>query len=98
MSAPLLSISLGCSAIFLLGKETKAEKPVALMLRSGDVVIMSSKARMAYHAVPKILSDPNLHKYFEIEKEHPTEDLTEWTDFFDYIRFNRININIRQVN
>ncbi|XP_013411477.1 nucleic acid dioxygenase ALKBH1 [Lingula anatina] len=53
--APLLSISFGQSAIFLLGGVTKSVKPVAMYINSGDVVVMSGAARLAYHAVPRIL-------------------------------------------
>lgn len=102
MNAPLLSISLGCSAIFLIGKETKSEKPTAMLLRCGDVVIMSSKSRLAFHAVPKILPDPNLHNYFEVNHDKIDKQFDvktdEWNDYYNYIKINRININLRQVN
>ncbi|KAK3595959.1 hypothetical protein CHS0354_032473 [Potamilus streckersoni] len=52
--APLISISLGQDAIFLIGGQTKATKPIALFLHSGDICIMSGAARLAYHAVPRI--------------------------------------------
>ncbi|RNA12919.1 Alkylated DNA repair alkB -like protein, partial [Brachionus plicatilis] len=99
MSAPLLSISLGSSAVFLIGKECKSEVPAALLLRSGDVVIMSSKSRLSFHAVPTILPDPNVHSYFEIDDdstEDKSQESNEWNDFYNYIKINRININIRQ--
>ena len=40
---PIVSISLGNAAVFLLGGRTKETKPVALFLRSGDC--MSARAR-----------------------------------------------------
>ncbi|KAL3874108.1 hypothetical protein ACJMK2_037168 [Sinanodonta woodiana] len=52
--APLISISLGQDAIFLIGGQTKATKPTALFLHSGDICVMSGAARLAYHAVPRI--------------------------------------------
>lgn len=39
LNAPLFSISFGQTAIFLLGGQTKEEKPSALFLKSGDVVV-----------------------------------------------------------
>ena len=55
--APLISISLGQSAIFLIGGRTKSEKsPEAVLLRSGDVAVMTTSARDCFHAVPKILA------------------------------------------
>ena len=48
--------SLGQSAVFLLGGLRIDEKPTALLIRSGDVVIMSGVSRLCYHGVPRILS------------------------------------------
>ncbi|XP_063217889.1 nucleic acid dioxygenase ALKBH1 [Bacillus rossius redtenbacheri] len=53
--APLLSFSFGQSAIFLLGGPTVDEKPSAILVESGDVVIMSGPSRLCYHGVPRIL-------------------------------------------
>jgi alkylated DNA repair protein alkB family protein 1 len=107
MDAPLVSVSLGSSAIFLIGAATKAIKPQAICLKSGDVVVMSGGSRLAYHAVPKIMADKNIEAYFKSDddvnrvnswSENFLIDDKEWVDLFDYIRCNRINLNIRQVN
>ena len=58
LSAPLLSISLGQPAIFLIGDSSLATVPTALLLRSGDVLMMERESRLAYHAVPRILAGP----------------------------------------
>lgn len=55
LAQPLLSLSFGQSAIFLIGGTTKQTRPKALLLNSGDIVIMSGDSRLAYHGVPKIL-------------------------------------------
>jgi hypothetical protein len=49
--------SFGCSAVFLLGGTTKAVQPVAVFVDSGDIVVMSGQSRLAYHAVPRILTE-----------------------------------------
>ncbi|KAF8201434.1 hypothetical protein BJ912DRAFT_1019397 [Pholiota molesta] len=55
-TSPLVSISLGNAAVFLIGGLTRDSEPVPILLRSGDVVIMSGPAcRRAYHGVPRIL-------------------------------------------
>ncbi|KAJ8308197.1 hypothetical protein KUTeg_013071, partial [Tegillarca granosa] len=54
-TAPLISISFGQDAIFLLGGETKATKPLAMFLHSGDICVMSGQSRLCYHAIPRIL-------------------------------------------
>lgn len=55
LKAPLFSFSFGQSAIFLIGGRDKSVEPSALLINSGDVVVMSEEARHCYHAVPKIL-------------------------------------------
>lgn len=47
--------SFGQDAIFLLGGLTKATEPTAILLRSGDICVMSGSSRLSYHAVPRIL-------------------------------------------
>lgn len=44
--------------MFLVGGETKSVQPQAIVLNSGDVVIMSGASRLAYHGVPRIISPP----------------------------------------
>jgi alkylated DNA repair dioxygenase AlkB len=41
--------SLGHAAIFLLGSASRQEPPLPIILRSGDVLIMSGKGRQSYH-------------------------------------------------
>lgn len=43
------SPSLGCKAIFLLGGKSRQDPPVAMFLRSGDVVLMAGEARECFH-------------------------------------------------
>lgn len=42
-------ISLGCKAIFLLGGKSREHTPIAMFLRSGDVVLMAGEARECFH-------------------------------------------------
>jgi alkylated DNA repair protein alkB family protein 1 len=48
-SKPIVSMSLGCKAIFLLGGKSKDDPPHAMYLRSGDVVLMAGEARECFH-------------------------------------------------
>lgn len=104
MSAPLVSISFGSSALFLIGDVSKTTRgPRPILLKSGDIVVMSGPTRLAFHAVPKILPNPHLHEVFTYTKADLDESQyyvgdDEWADLYDYIRINRINLNIRQVN
>ncbi|KAH7670295.1 DNA oxidative demethylase protein [Dioscorea alata] len=94
-SKPIVSISLGCKAIFLLGGKSREDSPIAMFLRSGDIVLMSGQARECFHGIPRIFTDDEsadvsaLLSQFSSEEDHL---------ILDYIRNSRININIRQVN
>jgi alkylated DNA repair protein alkB family protein 1 len=47
---------LGNAAIFLIGGLTRDVEPTAILLRSGDVVIMSGPAcRRAYHGLSELI-------------------------------------------
>ncbi|OAX39202.1 hypothetical protein K503DRAFT_769734 [Rhizopogon vinicolor AM-OR11-026] len=94
-TSPLVSISLGNAAIFLIGGLSRDVEPTAILLRSGDAVIMSGPAcRRAYHGVPRILED-TLPDHFSLGLDD--EDLTSWTSYESYMQTTRININVRQV-
>ena len=56
-SVPIVSISIGLDAIYLLGRETKEHAPIAMRLRSGDVVVQGGASRGYVHGVPRVLAD-----------------------------------------
>jgi len=58
-SAPLFSLSLGSTAIFLIGETTKSSKPIPIYLKDSDLLVMSSECRQAFHAIPKVLAERN---------------------------------------
>jgi alkylated DNA repair protein alkB homolog 1 len=45
MKKPIVSISFGNTAVFLLGEEKKDVKPIPIFIRSGDVVIMGGRSK-----------------------------------------------------
>jgi alkylated DNA repair protein alkB family protein 1 len=92
--APLVSISFGQDAIFLLGGVSKEETPVALRLCSGDILIMEKEARLAYHGVPRIIENTLPDQLKQIS---PEDDPPDWKALRDYLQTSRINVNIRQV-
>lgn len=108
---PLFSISLGQSAIFLIGGKTKEEKAYAIMLEHGDIVVMTGESRLSYHAVPKILQsdyeglrnlklkEPVVSSLDGFDKEllGKINDENFWAPFSRYLSSCRININVRQV-
>lgn len=53
-SCPVLSVSLGDEGQFRMGGQTRTEGTESIWLRSGDVVVLSGKARRALHGVDRI--------------------------------------------
>ena len=53
--APVVSFSLGATAVFLLGGADKSAPPTPLLLRSGDVMLLAGQARDCVHGVPRVL-------------------------------------------
>ncbi|XP_008446031.2 alpha-ketoglutarate-dependent dioxygenase alkB [Cucumis melo] len=93
-SKPIVSMSLGCKAIFLLGGKSRQDPPIAMFLRSGDVVLMAGEARECFHGVPRIFIDEESEEISFLERHLSNQDDLH---FLEYIRNSRININIRQV-
>ena len=101
----LVSISLGCDGVFVAGlgsKEDENAKSIAIRLRSGDAIYMSSDARYAWHGVPQIIPDtcPEWLGCWPAKEnakgvEDDVSDLYEpWRD---WMYKKRINLNIRQM-
>lgn len=53
---PVVSLSLGDTARFLLGGLRRREAAAAVELRSGDAFVMGGPSRLRYHGVARILS------------------------------------------
>lgn len=53
--APIVMISLGDSAIFVIGGLSRDDPKHEIMVQSGDVVVMGGKSRMAWHGVNSII-------------------------------------------
>ena len=49
MDQPIVSVSLGCEAVFLAGGRGRETRPTALRVRSGDVLVLAGHARRCYH-------------------------------------------------
>lgn len=53
-SMPVLSISLGDSALFRIGNTTRGGRTESVWLESGDVMVMGGDARLTYHGIDRI--------------------------------------------
>jgi alkylated DNA repair protein (DNA oxidative demethylase) len=54
-SAPILSVSLGDTAIFRIGGLRRRDPVISFELRSGDVLVMGGSSRLRYHGVGRVL-------------------------------------------
>ncbi|MDQ0465390.1 alkylated DNA repair protein (DNA oxidative demethylase) [Caulobacter ginsengisoli] len=52
---PVLSVSLGDTAVFRIGGRKRTDPTRSLKLSSGDVCLLGGEARLAYHGVDRIL-------------------------------------------
>jgi DNA alkylation damage repair protein AlkB len=52
---PIVSVSLGDAARFVIGGLTRKQPTSPLILRSGDVLVMGGPSRLRYHGVTRIL-------------------------------------------
>lgn len=99
---PLVSCSLGCPAVFLMGGCDKSMYPTPILLRHGDVTVLSGQARTAYHGVPRIF--PEVRKLAMLEEEEATYPrdclvgLEDDPDIKAYLTNCRMNISIREVS
>ena len=55
-AAPVLSVSLGDTALFRLGGRKRGDATKSLRLASGDVCLLAGEARLAFHGVDRILA------------------------------------------
>ncbi|KAK2825859.1 hypothetical protein Q5P01_020073 [Channa striata] len=107
-SRPLLSLSFGQSAVFLLGGTRRQDPPTAMYMHSGDIMVLSGQSRLLYHAVPRIV--PALQGRTALDMESHSLDSTlqdrtvvepvsdqDWAVCSNYIQSSRVNVTVRQV-
>jgi alkylated DNA repair protein (DNA oxidative demethylase) len=54
-SAPVVSVSLGDTAVFRIGGLERGGRTETLKLASGDVVVLGGESRMRYHGIDRIV-------------------------------------------
>lgn len=53
---PVLSVSLGDTAIFRLGSVSRRDPTASVRLASGDVCVLAGPARLAHHGIDRVLA------------------------------------------
>jgi alkylated DNA repair protein alkB family protein 1 len=101
----LISISLGCDALFIIGMgsdhvpiaNNSEHSPLVIRLRSGDAVLMTGPARFAWHGVAQIIPHTCPH-YLE---NWPADDVNDHKNMYDHwrgwMKNKRVNLNVRQM-
>ena len=55
-AAPVVSISLGDTALFRIGGTIRGGKTQSLKLASGDVLVIGGESRLAFHGIDRVMS------------------------------------------
>lgn len=53
-TAPVISVSLGCTAAFHVGGLKRGDPKVRMKLHSGDVVVLGGASRLAFHGIDRV--------------------------------------------
>lgn len=56
VSAPVVSVSLGDTALFRLGGRERRDPTRSVRLSSGDICVLSGRSRLAFHGIDRVLS------------------------------------------
>ena len=86
---PIVSLSLGCDAVFLIGGVSKDIAPTALWVHSGDAIVLSGPARQCYHGVPRVM--PGQTSFRDSSGVCACQQ-----EIATYMQSARVNISIRQ--
>jgi len=109
LAKPIISLSLGCSALYLLGGRKKDLDPLPLLLRSGDAIIMTGESRLCYHGIPAILPHAFEAEMRGLSRDSLASQLADHLAVIEeeennisqhvlrYLEQHRINMNARQV-
>ena len=54
--APVVSVSLGDTAIFRAGGRSRRDQARKIELKSGDVVVLGGEDRLAFHGIDSVLA------------------------------------------
>lgn len=107
--AGLVSISLGCDAIFVIGnaadakhKDEKGHKgdgcrSAAVRLRSGDAVFMAGESRFAWHGVPQVIAGTCPDYLRDWPAESRGGEGGKYDHWRGWMERKRVNLNVRQM-
>mmetsp|Transcript_14516 Transcript_14516/g.20694 ORF Transcript_14516/g.20694 Transcript_14516/m.20694 type:complete len:395 (+) Transcript_14516:120-1304(+) len=92
LTKPVISLSVGLPAIFLLGGKTKEDEPVIpILFRPGDVMILGGCSRLNYHGIARIL--PSEIKLNPLRKEYESSKGNHQIHSISKLALNKKNKN-----
>ncbi|KAK4580071.1 hypothetical protein LTR86_000273 [Recurvomyces mirabilis] len=99
---PLISISIGCDALLIVGLEDKQVpngplRSAVLRLKSGDAVLMSGASRYAWHGVPKVLAGTCPDWLRDWPAVGDEENVKRFEGYKGWMKGKRVNLNVRQM-
>lgn len=107
---PIVAVSLGVPGVFVKGGLSRRDAAVALLVRSGDAVVLDGPARLAFHGVPRVVHEWGAPELLGEVEGGAGEDVVDervgsaWWDARDvgaavaqYMQGCRINISVRKV-
>jgi alkylated DNA repair protein (DNA oxidative demethylase) len=56
LDAPVLSVSLGATAVFRIGGLNRRDPTRSVKLASGDALVLGGEARLAFHGIDRIVT------------------------------------------
>ncbi|MQT12607.1 alpha-ketoglutarate-dependent dioxygenase AlkB [Segnochrobactrum spirostomi] len=56
LDAPVVSLSLGDSAVFRVGGQKRGDPSRSVTLHSGDAIVLGGAARLAFHGIDRVLA------------------------------------------
>lgn len=89
--------------VFVIGDTSRNVTPTAVLVHSGDVVIMSGKSRYCFHSVPRVFgwTSPsyllNWDDFVAPDAEAAVDVHIKKQFLIDYMKNTRVNMNCRQV-
>ena len=104
LAKPIVSFSLGSPCVFLLGGDDRDEKPSALLLRSGDAVVLARESRRRFHGVPRIFTAQENAVDARGELLAAPEEVSDpalWPEYPEVARYvagGRVNISVRDID
>lgn len=97
-SNDLISLSIGCSAVFYVGLSRHDRTPLQVLVQSGDGVTMGQQSRFAFHGIGKVFEN-SCPEYLCKDSRFDCSISPKAKNYIysQWIKSKRVNINVRQM-